>query len=85
MLVATMTCRLLALMETEQNTAVSKDARNKQIRLQQQRQQQQQHGSRRFQANQDGPGDLRPAGQRCVLHGTSSQTSSSKLMWSQVV
>ncbi|KAL3153832.1 hypothetical protein ABBQ32_013408 [Trebouxia sp. C0010 RCD-2024] len=40
-------------MESEQNTALSKDWRNKQIRLQQQRQQHQQHGSRPIRTAQE--------------------------------
>ena len=57
-------CRLLAGIQAKQDMALSKDARSKQVKLQQQRQK---HGSKRFQANQDGPGDLRPDGQRYEL------------------
>lgn len=57
-------------MQAEQDKTLTRDARSKQIRLQQQRQQ---YANKRCQqANQDGPGDLRPDGQRYAtqaLHG----------------
>lgn len=55
------TCRLLASKQAEQQNVLTKEARSKQMKLQQQRQQ---HATKRFQASQDGPGDLRPDGQR---------------------
>lgn len=53
--------RLLASKQAEQQNVLTKEARSKQMKLQQQRQQ---HATKRFQASQDGPGDLRPDGQR---------------------
>ena len=57
-------CRLLANKQAEQQDVYTKEARSKQVKLQQQRQQ---HATKRFQASQEGPGDLRPAGQRYRL------------------
>lgn len=51
-------------MRIEQDRALSKGARSKRIEL---RQRFQQHGNKRFQDNQDGPGDLRPDGRRYAL------------------
>ena len=52
-------CRLLAVKQTEQQRVLQQQAHSNHVHLQRQ-----QHASQKHQADQDGPGDLRPDGQR---------------------